>query len=274
MYKPQADWSYVEHTLGGAWADTLEVLDCCFAGNVMKGFTEQTRVWELMTATGKDMLAPSGARSYGKAFIKAMELLLSREQPFTTYDLNQEIHRGRQWDSVSQLYQKLPSVRTRHIVLAPPIHATATQPNRPENIAGYLDVRIAFQDISMLKPDHIQKLCSELCKLPKATDLNVCDLQYLGFTPCVDSPQYKELVRLFKASYVLAHGMARWKEKQKMRLMQKRRSVFDHASDRVREAKRRRTDPYNPTSPVDQVMKLLKADSPLTPESREVTPSS
>lgn len=274
MHKPQIDWSCVEISLASALSDTLEVLDCCFAGNVMKGFSEQTRVWELMTATGKNRLTPSGDRAYAKAWIKAFERLYSRGQPFTTYDLNQEIHRDSGWASKSQLYQKLPAVITRHIVLAPPVASCASQPRRPDNISGYLDVRIAFENVSMLNPDHIQKLCGELCKLPRATDLNVCDLQYLGFTPCFDSSHYKNLVKLFRLSHVMAKGMTRWKTKKNTRLMQKRKARFDGIFSETREAKRRHTDPYTPTSPVDQLAKSLKAGSPLTPRSRELSPSS
>lgn len=170
----------------------------------MKGLSDHCRSYELMAATGKDKPTASGPKSYTAALIKSLRLLRHHgPQPFTTYDLHQEIIKQRSWNTVSQLYNRRPGVRPRHIIIGPPVKASESRPQKALNYAGYLDLRIAFEDNDALEDDQVQRLCSELCKLPKSTELKICDLEFLGFTPCRDSPQFKKLVSIIRKTHLL-----------------------------------------------------------------------
>lgn len=219
-HRPQASWTGAEGPLDEALADTLVILDCCSASNIMKGVSEHSRSYELMAATGKDKPTSAGPKSYTAALVKSLKILRQRElQPFTTYDLSQMIIRQRGWNTASQLYNRRSNFRTRHIAIAPPVEPSESQSQKPDNCAGYLDLRIAFEDNSVLKVDQVRRICSELCKLPKSTELKICDLEFLGFTPRRDSPQFKRLVGIFRMRHMIGKAVKRFRAK-KQRQMQ------------------------------------------------------
>lgn len=53
-YLANADRNISVTLLEDIQADTLVVLDCCYAGNVMEGLMRQTRLYEIATTGGKD----------------------------------------------------------------------------------------------------------------------------------------------------------------------------------------------------------------------------
>lgn len=222
-----------------------------------------------MAATGKDMPTAAGTNSYTSALIKSLRLLRERPQPFTTSDLNQMIMKQRHWNTASQLYNRRQNMRARHICLAPPAKPSSALIRYPVRRAAYLDLRIAFAEKSALTLEEVEKLASELSKLSKSTGLNICDLEWIGFTPHKDSPQFKQLVRIAQTTNVCLGAMERYKMKKRRRLLEQ----LHHPSS----PKRRRTEPEPPKSPVFQCRKSLTDQSPLTPpsaSSRSATPIS
>lgn len=273
-YQPYANWTIAERPLDGAEADTLVILDCCNAANVMKGSSEQTRSYELMTAAGKNMPTPSpGPRSYTTALINSLKVLKQREsQPFTTSDLNQMIMKQRSYDSPSYLFNRRPNMRTRHISIAPPETPNSNNTRPLIRRAGYLDLRIAFESKSSLSLAEVKTIASELSKLPKSTSLNICDIEWIGFTPRKDSPQFKRIMRIARITHLFLGAMTRFK----MKKLCKRKRDINQLANAPRSPKRRRTAAYPVASPVDEQAKSLLPQSPLTPSasSRGATPGS
>ncbi|KAK3631999.1 hypothetical protein LTR56_016592 [Elasticomyces elasticus] len=93
-FAPSASWTVAEQPLETAQTDTLVILDCCCAGNVMTTpqTVANTRSYELMAATGRDMVAiQPGPRSYTHALIKALKMLRRENETFSTAELNQKV---------------------------------------------------------------------------------------------------------------------------------------------------------------------------------------
>ncbi|KAK1068374.1 hypothetical protein LTR12_013741 [Friedmanniomyces endolithicus] len=162
-FPPNANWTHAERSLNSAFADTLVILDCCYASNVMNSRLLSTgaRSYELMAATGKNMLAiQPGPRSYTHALINALSTLLQSGCGFTTADLAQSVCELRDYEVKSRLYNRLAG-RTRHICIAPlerqnlPASSTAVRED------GSLDVRIDSRDQDSLRDGEAE---SEVCK--------------------------------------------------------------------------------------------------------------
>lgn len=226
--RPQANFNVAELMLENATADTLLILDCCSASNIMKGGGEQSRSYELMAATGKDMPTGSGDNSYTKALIKALGDLRKLEQPFTTYELNQMIIQLRDWNTSSHLYNRLPNTRARHIALAPPAKPMTAGLQRLGPPSGYLDIRISFENQESLTDNDVNKICKKLCKLPRSTGLSICDIEYRGFMAFKDSPLIKRLVRIFRMRLMIRKAVKRFRAKKRSRIQDTSQNTIDN----------------------------------------------
>ncbi|KAK0264655.1 hypothetical protein LTR35_017255 [Friedmanniomyces endolithicus] len=165
-FPPNANWTKAEQPLDGACADTLIILDCCFAGNAMKSRlpSKGQRSYELMAATGKDMPATQpGPRSYTHALINALVALLQGGRGFTTADLAQSIHELRDHDKSSVLYNRLVA-RTRHICSAPLERRSLPASSNAIRENGSVNVRSHSHDQDNLPDGEAERLDSEACK--------------------------------------------------------------------------------------------------------------
>ncbi|KAK1082338.1 hypothetical protein LTR33_003988 [Friedmanniomyces endolithicus] len=165
-FAPNANWTHAEVPLNNASADTLVVLDCCCASNVMEGRLPSTgaRSYELMAATGKNMLAiQPGPRSYTHALINALSALLQEGCDFSTTDLAQAICELRDDEVKSRLYNRLGGT-ARHIRFAPLERRSLSTSSEAERTNGSLDVRIDSRDQDSLRDGEAKRLASEACK--------------------------------------------------------------------------------------------------------------
>lgn len=173
-------------SLEHADADTLVILDCCNAGNIMKGATQQTRAYEIMTAAGKDTPTESpGKESYTTALIESLRELRKQETPFTTWQLHQMIYKQRNYNTASLFWNHGFRGPSRHIYLAPPVKYEPDRVRPSAERAGHLDISIAFEDNSTLTDKQVETLAKELSKIrraAKSANLNICDIQWNGFT--------------------------------------------------------------------------------------------
>ncbi|KAK1814407.1 Phosphatidylinositol-4-phosphate 5-kinase [Friedmanniomyces endolithicus] len=173
-FPPNANWTQAEQPLDGASADTLVILDCCFAGNAMRARlpSRGARSYELMVATGKNMPATQpGPRSYTHALINALRALLQGDGNFTTADLAQDIHELRDHDRASQLYNRLAG-RIRHICFAPLERRNLPASSEAVREGGSsLDVRPDSRDQDSLRNGEAERATSEARKSPSYTRL-------------------------------------------------------------------------------------------------------
>ncbi|KAK1066416.1 hypothetical protein LTR74_007138 [Friedmanniomyces endolithicus] len=166
-FPPNANWTQAERPLGSASADTLVILDCCCASNVMKDrlSSRGERSYELMAAAGRNMPATQpGPRSYTHALIKALGAMLQEGCSFSTADLAQAIHELRDYDVTSYLYNRLAG-RTRHIRFAPlePRRLRASSKAVREG-GNSLDVHIDSRDQENLRNGEAERPACEACK--------------------------------------------------------------------------------------------------------------
>ncbi|KAK0268713.1 hypothetical protein LTR35_015285 [Friedmanniomyces endolithicus] len=166
-FPPNADWTQAAVPLNSASADTLVILDCCYASNVMNGRLPSTgaRSYELMAATGKNMLAiQPGPRSYTHALINSLRALLQSGCEFSTADLAQGICELHDYEVKSRLYNRLGGT-ARHIQLAPLERRSLPTSSRAVHEGGSsLDVRIDLRDQDSLRDGEAKGLDSEACK--------------------------------------------------------------------------------------------------------------
>ena len=237
----------------------------------MKGVSESIRSYQLMAATGKNLTTPRpGPRSYTRALIDSLKLLLqNRKQPFSTFDLNQEIIRQRKWNTSPQLYNRRHETASRQIYIAPLDETTVMQERQRARSAGYLSLRINFKDNSTFSPEEITTLASEMSALPKKTGIGISEIEWIGFEPTRDSLQLKHIVRAY---WMMLGAITRWQQRQKR---QRRRKAVEELTNGARSPKRRSTAPYALESPVDEKTNKSLPAPPLTPSvsSRGVTPS-
>ncbi|KAK0247974.1 hypothetical protein B0A54_12445 [Friedmanniomyces endolithicus] len=167
IFAPNANWTQAERPLNSASADTLVILDCCCASNVMKDrlSSKGARSYELMAATGKNMPAiQPGPRSYTHALINALRASLQEGGGFDTADLAQGIHELRGYDLTSHLYNRM-AARTRHIRFNPLEHrGFPASSNAAREGGSSLDVRPDSRDQDSLRDGEAKRLASEACK--------------------------------------------------------------------------------------------------------------
>ena len=122
------------------------------------------RSYELMAATGKNMLAiQPGPRSYTHALINALSALLQEGCDFSTTDLAQAICELRDDEVKSRLYNRLGGT-ARHIRFAPLERRSLSTSSEAERTDGSLDVRIDSRDQDSLRDGEAKRLASEACK--------------------------------------------------------------------------------------------------------------
>lgn len=199
-YEPRANWNAAEESLKGAEADVLTILDCCCAGSIMKGSTEDIRTFEVLAATGRKMpTEPPGKRSFTCAMIDALldQLRETDQAPFTTYALNQEIMR-RRVNHRSHLFSRHPSSSHRFIKLAPLQRDPCAKVPTNVREASYLTVRFAFKDVTKLEPDQVKKLATGVSQVASNSDLGINRIEWVDFQVNRDGERLAEVLQLLQ----------------------------------------------------------------------------
>ncbi|KAK3647226.1 hypothetical protein LTR22_013887 [Elasticomyces elasticus] len=190
LFAPNANWSQAQRALTGAHADTLVILDCCCAGNVMNGTLHpvNNRSYELMAAVGRDKPATQpGPSSYTHALIKALEELCVAGHVFTTADLHERTSELRTHRGSSHLYSWLPGLQARRIRFPPPAHQQFPQKSKLTPSGGNLSIRIEFDREPFEEPEGFAELALALSMLPSSTGLGICGIEYMDYTSCLPS---------------------------------------------------------------------------------------
>lgn len=212
-YPAEVRWDKGEAALEDTEADVLTIMDCCFASNIMKGVTDQTRTYETLAATGHNLTTPKpGKRSYTRALIDSLKEELNRfemneRRPFDTFKLNQRIKQRQNWSHQPQLFHRNHCAKSRHIRLAP-LEKTAAPPTQQDlTCSGTLNLQLTFSKKSNLHGPEIAKLATKLAKAARKSDLGITALDWIGFTPNVRTTQFRRLLRLI---FMLKIAMARF----------------------------------------------------------------
>lgn len=211
----------------------LTILDCCFAAGAVKGKSEHTRTFELLAATGRDLTTPRpGPLSYTRALIDCLQEKLNENEgtPFNTFELNTMIREKRDWITTPHVYNRMGY--SRHINLAPlPEVKKSDFKNSPEvrRNAGYLNLRIAFAELSDLKDSQVETLATCLSDAAKGCELGVSDIHWVGFEPTQNSKHFQSLIFVVRVYYRFRKALLKLREKKRQE--QLKRKADDDGSE-------------------------------------------
>lgn len=224
----------------------LVIMDCCNAGLIMKNMVDDTRAYEIMSATGAGLTTPKpGPRSYTRALIDSLTAELEKSQrhdwwPLDTYNLNQEIKRRKNWSHLPQLFHRNQIAKNRHICLAP-LQKPKQQPAQSLGCSATLRLQLVFSDRTNLKEKEITHLATALAKGAKESNLTITALEWMGFNPEQKTPQQsRRLLVMSRAMWVLAGWISRWKTKKQKAAMARAMPLFTGCASRYKTKKRRR----------------------------------
>lgn len=174
--------------LKGTQADTLAILDTCYASNITKGAEYTGRAYQLLAASAYDrMTAGPGHKSFTNAMIESLrECLVENSQaPFSLWKLSTKINE-------KQYRRKNPCIphdrlkkHDRQIFLAP---LKENKGKREENRkvlserTGVADLTLRFAlGTTSLTRERIERLSKELPKACNAADVKLCSIDWVGF---------------------------------------------------------------------------------------------
>ncbi|KAF4312241.1 homeobox domain containing protein [Botryosphaeria dothidea] len=184
-----ASWNVAETLfLKGTQADTLAILDTCYASNITKGAEYTGRAYQLLAASAYDrMTAGPGHKSFTNAMIESLrECLVENSQaPFSLWKLSTKINE-------KQYRRKNPCIphdrlkkHDRQIFLAP---LKENKGKREENRkvlserTGVADLTLRFAlGTTSLTRERIERLSKELPKACNAADVKLCSIDWVGF---------------------------------------------------------------------------------------------
>lgn len=187
-------------------ADTLTILDCCFASNLPKSAIEITRTYELLSACGIDQTTSSpGDNSFTRALIDSLKELLYKfgGNAFTTYNLCQTIcQQEARRDTPAFLWNRLEH-HNRHILLSPLSRPISQQgPAKPFLIhpmtGGYLTLRFALGH-EYLNDTQIKYLAHNLKSVfTKDSKVAVRRIDWMGIKKPVFSTTFRSAALVFR----------------------------------------------------------------------------
>ncbi|KAL1627913.1 hypothetical protein SLS54_002180 [Diplodia seriata] len=207
-----AGWSSAESLfLRGTQADTLAILDTCYASNVTKGAQDTGRAYQLLAASGPGrMTAGPGRKSFTTAMIEALRECLKENgyKPFSLWKLSSKINEKQYRRQNPCFPHDRLKKHDRQIELAP---LKGKRSERNENkmalmqrtSAADLTLRFALSSKSFT-PDHIEKLTKELPKAYELAGLQLQRIDWVGFEarPSVD---FKSTVSAFSVAHRWLH---------------------------------------------------------------------
>lgn len=238
-FKAKARWKEVESLLAGADADILTILDTCSAGSAVKGSSEDTRVYEVLAATGrKKPTSGPGPKSFTRAMIETLkeQLKISKDAPFTTFDLNQAIMRRRKNQS-SQLFPRTGHSH-RFVKLAPLTTIRAFRaPTLPRASFG-LTLRFVFAN-STMTGEQAERLAETLSRSVAHSDfagsgLEAKAIEWVDFCPIAGGGSSGEELKLHKAVrnvQQLWRASTIWKARQQEGMQKRELERSEEAND-------------------------------------------
>ena len=183
---PIVEWNRAETPLlEDAEGDVLTMLDSCFASNIQKGSTEQTRTYELLAAAAMDKRTNApGKNSFTSILTEELQELLKkhRGRKFATVELVQRINLRRR-KRPSMLWDRL-SRHDHHIYLAP-LNTEDLEKrqisfqNMRENAS--LTLRIALKE-ERLTSAQIERLAQRLPKAFRKSQVEPLQIHWMGLS--------------------------------------------------------------------------------------------
>lgn len=163
-FEARARWKPVEEFITAADADVLAILDTCSAGSAVKGSSENTKVFEVLAATGRrSATAAPGQKSFTRAMIDSLKdhLTSSNGTPTSTYDLNQAIMRRRK-NQTSQVFSR--SGGQRFVKLAPLVTNPYLRAPTVPRASVSLTLRFVFANSTTLTAEQAKLLATALSR--------------------------------------------------------------------------------------------------------------
>jgi hypothetical protein len=207
----RANWNRAEEILRSkdVEGDVLTILDTCYASNLVKSGKEDTRTFELLSASAIDRTtAEPGEYSFTRALIDTLHELLNSfgDKPFTTFYLNQRILlRPNRRTSPSQVWYLL-KYHERHIRLAP-LKPLKDREQKTSGIfdapRGYLTLRFSLRDGS-LNQEQIELLTKTISKAFNNQSVGLRGIDWLGFKPA--------RITYFRRAALAVFAIAQWKK--------------------------------------------------------------
>ncbi|OJD35112.1 homeobox domain containing protein [Diplodia corticola] len=183
-----AGWNSAESLfLQGTQADTLAILDTCYASNVTKGAQDTGRAYQLLAASGPGrMTAGPGRKSFTTAMIESLKECLNENghKPFSLWKLSSKINEKQYRRQNPCFPHDRLKKHDRQIELAP---LKGKRSERDENkmalmqrtSAADLTLRFALGSKSFTR-EHIEKLTRELPKAYESAGLKLQRIDWVG----------------------------------------------------------------------------------------------
>lgn len=167
-------------------ADTLAILDTCYASNTTKGALSSGRTYQLLAASGwNKVTAGPGIRSFTAALIESLHECLQGGRPFSVWGLmskiNKKVYRRA---NPAQLHDIL-GTHSRQILLAPLDRSKKEREKRLQTIidsSGIADLVLRFVlGVKDMSKFHVEELTKRLPRVVHDTGLDLCRIDLDGF---------------------------------------------------------------------------------------------
>ncbi|KAI4714090.1 hypothetical protein J4E89_001540 [Alternaria sp. Ai002NY15] len=196
----RAIWNDAERTLiEKVKANVLTIMDCCYAGDLMRNVSEHGRTFEMIAASRMGAPTPGpGENSFTRCLIRQLKVLAVKSSGgygsyFDTHELVERIEKERP-DSPPRLFRRIPG-SSRHIELRrlKPKNERPTQKPSISSHARFLHLGFALKH-ETIDEKQIQYLTKELPALFSSIRLPLVNIKWLGCRK-EGKPTLKDIVR-------------------------------------------------------------------------------
>lgn len=193
-------------------ADTLAILDTCYASNATKGSLHSGRAYQLLAASAWNKLtAAPGVRSFTTALIKSLEECLREGTPFTVWGLMSKINKKEYRRRNPAQYHDILGSHSRQILLAPLNKDKKEREKTEQEVikrSGVADLVLRFSlGVEDLSKTHIEELTKRLPKVFQAINLDLRRIELDGL-----KRNHQQTPRLGTSAMVF-HIARRWQKK-------------------------------------------------------------
>ena len=182
----RAVWNHAERTLiEKVKANVLTIMDCCFAGDLMRNVPEHGRTFEMIAASGIGAPTPEpGENSFTRCLIRHLKELAVKSAGtygsyFDTHELVECMAKER-FDSPPRVWRRIPG-SSRHIEFRKlkPKKERPTQSPSISSHARFLHLGFALKH-ETINETQIRSLTKELPALFSSRGLPLVNIKWLG----------------------------------------------------------------------------------------------
>jgi hypothetical protein len=206
----RANWNKAEEKLreDEVEGDVLTILDTCYSSNMVKSGREEKRKIELLSACLHDQTtAKPGPRSFTRALIDAMRVLLEGRKIFSTFQLSQTISLDpRRDDTPSQLWGRS---QTKHHIFLAPLKPANQMERRPPGFrytpGGFLTLCFGLKGASLTQ-EQIEFVAKTLSKgLNNKALVGLKEIKWIGMVPGPPVPRFDRVA-------LVIHVIRQWRK--------------------------------------------------------------